>query len=84
MKDRKGVAGSRAAPLQLSLVVGRLAPGGRAPAWRSPRGTLGYIVVEGWELWDAFYMTVITVTTVGYREVQPLSRAMARSSPSCS
>ena len=38
-------------------------------------GTVGYVVVEGWSWWDAFYMTVITVTTVGYREVHPLSRA---------
>jgi voltage-gated potassium channel len=37
-------------------------------------GTLGYMVVEGWNAWDAFYMTVITVTTVGYFEVHPLSR----------
>src|SRR4029079_17401892 len=38
-------------------------------------GTLGYMVIEGWSAWDAFYMTVITVTTVGYREVHQLSRA---------
>src|ERR671930_989090 len=38
-------------------------------------GTIGYMLIEGWDAWDAFYMTVITVTTVGYREVHPLSRA---------
>jgi voltage-gated potassium channel len=38
-------------------------------------GTVGYVVVEGWSWWDAFYMTVITITTVGYREVHVLSRA---------
>jgi len=38
-------------------------------------GTLGYMVIEGWPLWDAFYMTAISVTTVGYREVHPLSTA---------
>jgi voltage-gated potassium channel len=38
-------------------------------------GTVGYVVIEGWTLWDAFYMTVITVTTVGYKEVHELSRA---------
>jgi voltage-gated potassium channel len=38
-------------------------------------GTVGYAEIEGWTLWDAFYMTIITVTTVGYREVHPLSRA---------
>jgi voltage-gated potassium channel len=37
-------------------------------------GTLGYVLIEGWTLWDAFYMTVITITTVGYGEVHPLSR----------
>jgi voltage-gated potassium channel len=37
-------------------------------------GVLGYMVIEGWSFWDAFYMTVITVTTVGYREVHPMSR----------
>ncbi len=38
-------------------------------------GTIGYMVIEGWSAWDAFYMTVITVTTVGYREVHELSGA---------
>ncbi len=38
-------------------------------------GTCGYVLVEGWNVWDAFYMTVTTVTTVGYKEVHPLSRA---------
>jgi voltage-gated potassium channel len=38
-------------------------------------GTIGYVVIEGWNVWDAFYMTIITVTTVGYREVHDLSRA---------
>lgn len=38
-------------------------------------GTLGYVVIEGWSFLDALYMTVITVATVGYREVHPLSSA---------
>jgi voltage-gated potassium channel len=38
-------------------------------------GTMGYVLIEGWGPWDAFYMTVITVTTVGYGEVHPLSHA---------
>jgi voltage-gated potassium channel len=33
------------------------------------------MAIEGWSAWDAFYMTMITVTTVGYREVHALSRA---------
>lgn len=36
-------------------------------------GTAGYVLIEGWTAWEALYMTVITVTTVGYREVRPLS-----------
>src|SRR5437773_4506707 len=38
-------------------------------------GTIGYMLIEGWGAWDAFYMTVITVTTVGFGEVHPLSVA---------
>ena len=37
-------------------------------------GTAGYVLIERWSLWDAFYMTIITITTVGYREVHPMSR----------
>jgi voltage-gated potassium channel len=35
-------------------------------------GVLGYMVFEGWSFTEALYMTVITLTTVGYREVRPL------------
>lgn len=35
-------------------------------------GTAGYIVIEHMSLLDALYMTVITITTVGYEEVKPL------------
>ena len=37
-------------------------------------GTFGFAIVEGWSLFDSFYMTLITLTTVGYGEVHPLSR----------
>ncbi len=37
-------------------------------------GTAGYMIIEGWSAWDSFYMTMISVTTVGYREVSPMSR----------
>jgi len=35
-------------------------------------GTVGYIVLEGWDAGDALYMAVITLTTVGFREVRDL------------
>ena len=38
-------------------------------------GTLGYAGIEGWSLWDSAFMTIITVSTVGYGYVHPLSRA---------
>src|SRR5438128_2578626 len=38
-------------------------------------GTLGYVLIEHYPLLDAIYMTVITLTTVGYGEVHPLSSA---------
>lgn len=37
--------------------------------------TLGYSLLWGWSPLDALYMTIITVGTVGYREVQPLTDA---------
>lgn len=38
-------------------------------------GTIGYHLIEGARWWDSFYMTAITLTTVGYGEVFPLSHA---------
>ena len=46
-----------------------------APALLIVIGTAGYALIEGWSFWDALYMTVITLTTVGYREVHELSRS---------
>jgi voltage-gated potassium channel len=36
-------------------------------------GTVGFVLVEHWTVFDAFYMTLTTMTTVGYQEVHPLS-----------
>lgn len=36
-------------------------------------GSLGYSLIEHWPLFDAFYMTVITLATVGFKEVHELS-----------
>lgn len=37
-------------------------------------GTLGYMMLEHWGLHDALFMTVITLSTVGYGEVRPLTQ----------
>ncbi len=37
-------------------------------------GSLGFVWVEGWDFFDALYMTVTTLTTVGYGEIHPLDR----------
>src|SRR5215472_3402762 len=39
----------------------------------SAAGTVGFHVIEGWSWFDSFYMVVITLTTIGYDEVHPLS-----------
>lgn len=38
-------------------------------------GTIGYHFFEGYPFIDAFYMTIITITTVGFGEIHPLSPA---------
>jgi voltage-gated potassium channel len=53
--------------IQAQLVAGGFALGGVILI-----GTLWYWLVEGWRLVDAAYMTVITLATVGFLEVQPL------------
>lgn len=36
-------------------------------------GTAGYMIIERWDLLDSIYMTVLTLGSVGYSEVHPLS-----------
>jgi voltage-gated potassium channel len=38
-------------------------------------GTVGFVLIEGYPVFDAFYMTLTTVTTVGYGEIRELSHA---------
>ena len=36
-------------------------------------GTLGFMLIEGWNFLDSIYMTIIILTTIGFQEVHPLS-----------
>jgi voltage-gated potassium channel len=36
-------------------------------------GTAGYTIIEGWSPLESLYMTVITLATIGYGEIKPLS-----------
>ena len=38
-------------------------------------GTIGYMTIEGWQFVDALYMTVITISTVGFKEVNQVGAA---------
>lgn len=37
-------------------------------------GTSGYVLIEGWGVLDAFYMSLTTIATVGFGEIYPLSQ----------
>jgi voltage-gated potassium channel len=37
-------------------------------------GVVGYMIIENYTLLNAFYMVIVTISTVGFREVEPLSQ----------
>jgi voltage-gated potassium channel len=36
-------------------------------------GASGYYLIEGWSILNSLYMTLITLTTIGFQEIEPLS-----------
>jgi len=38
-------------------------------------GTIGFKIIEGWSIGDSFYVTVQTLTTVGYGDIPPQNPA---------
>lgn len=36
-------------------------------------GTSGYVLIEHWSVFDSLYMVIVTLSTVGFREIRPLS-----------
>jgi voltage-gated potassium channel len=59
--------------MKTSNPIFQLARGAAALALVLIIGTIGYSIIQGWSLWDSFYMTVITISTVGFGEIHPMS-----------
>ncbi len=38
-------------------------------------GTTGFVLIESYSWFEAFYMTISTITTIGYQEIKPLSQS---------
>jgi len=56
-------------------ILNRLAWAAGAIALVLTIGTIGFVAIDGYPVFDAFYMSLITIFTVGYNEIHTLSRA---------
>src|SRR4051794_25632216 len=68
----KAAKGAKA-PYRRSTLSPRLLGPVIVPAILIAGGAAGYQWIEGWTFLDAVYMAVITLTTVGFGEIHPLS-----------
>jgi len=59
----------------MSRVLSRILIAAAAIAVTLGVGTAGFVMISGYSAFDAFYMALITMTTVGYQEIQPLTGA---------
>ena len=59
----------------IPIFPNRLLWAGGAIAFSLAFGTFGFVLIEGYPVFDAFYMSLITIFTVGYNEIHPLSHA---------
>jgi voltage-gated potassium channel len=58
--------------LHLPAVPRRIVIAASLLAFVTATGTIGYVMIEGWSWFDAFYMTITTLTTIGGGEPTPL------------
>lgn len=72
MSPRQSAPSPLVTPRQLWSLLRRIAAGFAVIVVLA---TAGFMLIEGWGALDALYMTVITLTTVGFQEVHPLSSA---------
>jgi voltage-gated potassium channel len=61
-----------AAPHPVQLLVERLWPAAAISVALVAVASIGYVVIADYSWFDALYMTIITLGTIGYQEVQPL------------